>query len=447
MLTADRIADIIDSAGSQLASYESSGVAACLEAASPEFGRGTQQPMGESRKRPEPAPDREPDSQKEPAPEASRRSPPTEGLSRLEREWLASGPPQEAEDREDRLPSPPAHETREEQLRSLLSLTSRISQVLDLNPLLVQILDAVLEISGCDRAIIMLANSEGRLEFMAGRDRERQAMTAEDVQISHSLANRTYRSGRPVWEENLQDLEGKLPGESISRLSLETVICLPMNGPHGVLGVLYLDSRSAGQLAREDLSILESFAFQATIAIENARLHQQVAKQRDSLALENTVLRREMEKTYAFDRIIGQSPPMKGLFNVMERVLDVTTPVLIVGETGTGKELIAKALHYHGPRSDGPFVPANCGAMSDTLLWSTLFGHRKGSFTGAIEDKAGLFELANQGSLFLDEIGELSPTIQAALLRVLQDGVISRLGEEQRPRRIDVRLLYATHRN
>jgi transcriptional regulator with GAF, ATPase, and Fis domain len=208
-----------------------------------------------------------------------------------------------------------------------------------------------------------------------------------------------------------------------------------------------LDSKKPGQVAKEDLSLLKSFASQATIAIENARLHGHMATQRDSLALENSVLRREMEQTYAFDNIIGQSGPMKQLFHVMERVLEVSTPVLIIGETGTGKELIAKAIHYHGSRADAPFVPANCGAMSDTLMWSTLFGHRRGSFTGAIEDKAGLFELANQGSLFLDEIGELSLNIQAALLRALQDGVITRLGEEQRPRQIDTRLLYATHRN
>ncbi|MBU2693155.1 MAG: sigma 54-interacting transcriptional regulator [Candidatus Eisenbacteria bacterium] len=381
---------------------------------------------------------------------------PKEGTSRLEREWLTDPSPTEIRHASHDLNVKQTESTeagsssREKRLEKLLSITGRISQVLELTPLLDQILDAVLEISNCQQGILLLANSDGRLEFVAGRDRNHKNLTSDGVQISHSLATQAFDTSRPVWEDNLQK-GGRIdykPGESISRLSLETVICVPLVGPHGTVGVLYLDSQLPGQLEKnEDLSLLKSFASQATIAIENARLHSQTATQRDSLALENSVLRREVEQICTFDNIIGQSAPMKQLFHVMERVLEVSTPVLIIGDTGTGKELIAKALHYHGSRAGGPFVPANCGAMSDTLMWSTLFGHRRGSFTGAIEDKAGLFELANQGSLFLDEIGELPLSIQAALLRALQDGVITRLGEEQRPRKVDTRLLYATHRN
>jgi Nif-specific regulatory protein len=363
-----------------------------------------------------------------------------EGLTRLEREWLTAPAPDVSE-----MTTTEASR-RVARLEALLQVTSRISRFLEIGPLLDQILDAVLEISKCDRAFILLADEEGRLHFVSGRDRERNQVTLEQAEISFSRAQRAFRSGRPVWDEGLG--ERARTGESIDRLSLETVICLPLLGSEQALGVLYLDSRTPGELLRsEDLPIMEAFAGQAAIAVEKARLHEQVARQRDTLALENTVLRREVEQAVAFDNIVGRSPPMRKLFALMERVKDVDTPVLIVGETGTGKDLIAKAIHFHGHRAQGPFVPANCGAMSEQLDLSTLFGHRKGAFTGAIEDKAGLFELANEGTLFLDEIGELAPSIQTALLRVLQDGVITRLGEEHRPRRVDVRLIYATNRN
>jgi Nif-specific regulatory protein len=226
------------------------------------------------------------------------------------------------------------------------------------------------------------------------------------------------------------------------------VICLPLVGVRGSIGVLYLDSRGLATLRMtEDLPLLEAFASQATIAVENARLHAQLATQRDTLEQENKTLRQEVKRVFAFENIVGESTPMRRLFQLMERVKDVNTPVLIQGETGTGKELIARALHYEGHRKGGPFIVVNCGAIAETLMWSTLFGHKKGSFTGAVEDKFGLFELANGGTLFLDEVGELSLELQVALLRAVDDRTITRLGEDDRPRTIDIRFIYATNRD
>ena len=138
-----------------------------------------------------------------------------------------------------------------------------------------------------------------------------------------------------------------------------------------------------------------------------------------------------MKANSAFKEIIGSSPPMRRLFGLMQKVIDVPTTVLIQGETGTGKELIAKVIHYNGPLKDKPFIAENCAALPETLLESELFGHVRGAFTGAVSDKKGLFELADGGTIFLDEIGEISLPMQVKLLRVLQEGEFRRWAAHQ----------------
>ncbi|MFQ5693771.1 MAG: sigma-54-dependent transcriptional regulator, partial [Nitrospinota bacterium] len=157
---------------------------------------------------------------------------------------------------------------------------------------------------------------------------------------------------------------------------------------------------------------------------------------------ENARLQREVQGRYRFDRLIGRSPAMRRVFDLMNKVIQGNTTVLISGETGTGKELVAQAIHYNGPRSAGRFIVQNCGALPETLLGSELFGHRRGAFTGAVSDKKGLFEAAHKGTLFLDEIAETSPAVQVNLLRVLQDGEIRPIGDTL-TRRVDVRVIAA----
>jgi DNA-binding NtrC family response regulator len=161
---------------------------------------------------------------------------------------------------------------------------------------------------------------------------------------------------------------------------------------------------------------------------------------------ENTQLRREVAGRHRLGALIGQSAAMRQLYEVLPRVTDSRVTVLLVGETGTGKERIARCIHYQGPRQEGRFVAVNCGALSEGLLESELFGHKKGAFTGATEDKEGLFEAADQGTLFLDEVGETSPALQVKLLRVLQEGEFTRVGETQ-PRRTQARVVAATNRD
>jgi two-component system response regulator AtoC len=152
------------------------------------------------------------------------------------------------------------------------------------------------------------------------------------------------------------------------------------------------------------------------------------------------------EEERLFPEIIGESPKMLEVFNIMRKVIKTDSTVLITGETGTGKELVARAIHYNGARKDGAFVAVNCSALTETLLETELFGHVKGSFTGAIAEKKGLFEVADKGTFFMDEIGDISPNLQAKLLRVLQEGVIKKVGGTQ-DIKVDVRLIAATNRD
>ncbi|RMI03733.1 MAG: sigma-54-dependent Fis family transcriptional regulator [Calditrichaeota bacterium] len=179
---------------------------------------------------------------------------------------------------------------------------------------------------------------------------------------------------------------------------------------------------------------------------ENRRLMQELEIANRKLREENLLLHREMERQYTFDHIIGQSPAMQRVFELVKKVIPTSTTVLLIGETGTGKELIARAIHYNGPRREKMFVAQNCGALPETLLESALFGHVKGAFTGATTDRKGLFELADGGTVFLDEITDTSPAMQQRLLRVLQEGEIYPVGSEK-PIRVDVRIISAANRD
>jgi two-component system response regulator HupR/HoxA len=187
---------------------------------------------------------------------------------------------------------------------------------------------------------------------------------------------------------------------------------------------------------------LEAFALGA----ENARLSEALAEANEQLRAENLYLRREVEGRYSFEGIIGDSPPMQRVFDVTRKVAETDATVLLTGETGTGKDVIARAIHYSGSRKDRRFVAQNCGSLPDTLLESELFGHRRGAFTGAHTDKKGLFELADGGTIFLDEIGETEPGMQVRLLRVLQDGEIRPLGSSE-TLNVNVRVVAATNRD
>lgn len=198
---------------------------------------------------------------------------------------------------------------------------------------------------------------------------------------------------------------------------------------------------------RQDLRIIIKRALESyELALENQRLLRELQAANERLKDENIFLRNEVCKEWQCADIIGQSPVMQKVFSLVNRVLDNSATVLLTGETGTGKTLLACYIHHHGPRRDKLFIEQNCGTLPETLLESELFGHKRGAFTGAIQDRKGLFEVADGGTLLLDEICEMSPVLQVKLLQVLQEGRFRRVGENEF-RQTDVRIIAATNKD
>jgi len=228
------------------------------------------------------------------------------------------------------------------------------------------------------------------------------------------------------------------------------LLCASLIAPQGAIGVIEaVNSCNRERFDDDDLALLNALAQTIADAIEHVRLrlaNAELAEANQRLQIENVELKREARGRYQFEEIIGDSPALHTALRKLENALTSKVTVLLESETGTGKELFARALHFNGPRAEKPFVAKNCGAVSGELLYSELFGHKKGAFTGASEDRAGVFEHANGGTVFLDEIGECSATLQVGLLRVLENGEITRLGENT-PRRVDVRIIAATNRD
>jgi len=219
---------------------------------------------------------------------------------------------------------------------------------------------------------------------------------------------------------------------------------LPLIGRGGVVGVLAALKRSERAYSKDDVAFLEQVASQVAIAVENALEYEKATKDRDKETKQRLYLEEEIRSE--FGEIVGESRALKTALSLVSVVAPTDSSVLILGETGTGKELVARAIHKLSSRSEKAFVKLNCAAIPLGLLESELFGHEKGAFTGAIAQKTGRFELANKGSLFLDEVGDIPLELQAKLLRVLQEQEFERLGSN-RTHRVDVRLIAATHRD
>jgi transcriptional regulator with GAF, ATPase, and Fis domain len=209
------------------------------------------------------------------------------------------------------------------------------------------------------------------------------------------------------------------------------------------LGVLAVFSRA--HIGQGQFEWVRTFADHAAVALANARAFEELARLRQQVELERDHLREEVREVLAFGDIVGESPALQGVLRQVERVAPTGASVLLLGESGTGKELVASAIHDCSSRRHQAFVRVNCASVHAELFESEFFGHVKGAFTGAVRDRVGRFQLADRGTLFLDEVGEIPPTLQAKLLRVLQEGQFERVGEEQ-TRRVDVRIIAATNR-
>lgn len=225
-----------------------------------------------------------------------------------------------------------------------------------------------------------------------------------------------------------------------------SMICMPLKTRKGFLGVLYALNKINGEFSEREEKVLEILSGTIAVSIENARLYGELKDHVHSLEREKRLLLSQAQDRSGFKEIIGSSLPMRRMFELIEKVIDTPTTVLIQGETGTGKELIAKVIHYNGPLKNKPFVAENCGALPEQLLESELFGHVRGAFTGAVTNKKGLFEIADGGTIFLDEVGEMSPHMQVKLLRVLQGGQFRPVGSNH-TRHVNVRLIASTNRD
>src|SRR5580692_8842992 len=227
---------------------------------------------------------------------------------------------------------------------------------------------------------------------------------------------------------------------------LQNVCCVPLISQGRAFGSLNLASRRLDAFTPQDVELLQQVAAQVAIAVENALAFKEIDVLKNKLAEEKLYLEEEIRTEFNFEEIVGESPALKRALAQVELAAPAGTSVLLLGETGTGKELFARAIHNLSPRRDRTFVKVNCAAIPSGLLESELFGHERGAFTGAISQKIGRFELADHGTLFLDEVGDIPLELQPKLLRVLQEQEFERLGNP-RSRRVDVRVVAATNRD
>src|SRR5713101_783925 len=280
------------------------------------------------------------------------------------------------------------------------------------------------------------------LDFPGHQDIFKPELTIprEDSPAGHAIAN-----GQPLIASGAE--LDRYPSQIVRTLraeGLQTICCIPLINHGRTFGTLNLASRREDAFPAQDVELLQQVAAQVAIAVENALAFKEIDALKDTLAEEKLYLEEEIRSEFNFEEIIGDSAALKRALAQVELVAPAGTAVLITGETGTGKELIARAIHNLSPRRERTFVKVNCAAIPSGLLESELFGHERGAFTGAINQKIGRFELADRGTLFLDEVGDLPLELQPKLLRVLQEQEFERLGSN-RTQRVDVRVVAATN--
>lgn len=337
-----------------------------------------------------------------------------------------------------------ASQKAQERLQLLLDLTNRVVSNLNLREVLREISAEVRRVMHCDGVGIDLPSPEdGKLRIYAldfGDSTSPVEEGYEPAAEEKAPAMRAFQTGEPVVQTE-EDLGG-----IALEMGIRSVAHVPMAGHGGVVGVLSLGTRHGGGFTEDDFSFLKQVAHQVAIAIENARMFGEVSEQKNKLALEKLYLEDELRSELKFEEIVGRSEALRQVLEQIETVAPTDSTVLIYGETGSGKELIARAVHNLSVRKSAAFVKLNCAAIPTGLLESEMFGHERGAFTGAIAQRIGRFELANRGTMFLDEIGEIPIELQPKLLRVLQEREFERLGSS-RTLRTDARLIAATNRD
>ena len=349
-------------------------------------------------------------------------------------------------------------EWQQEQLGRLVQIIKAFSCQQELTKLLTLILDQAIATTRAERGFIITAE---KTAVVIARNFDKEWIHTPAFKISHTLAKEVLSSGQAFITANAQEDLQMQNSNSARELGLRSIVCLPLCSQKYTIGALYLDNRFCPDaFASHHLFWLEAFADQAALAMHQAQLLA-VLKQRDqelirlsqnrngkTIPSSENIRQIEQQLTgiYRFGPLISCSDNMQQLFSMAERAARSEIPILITGESGTGKSMLAQVIHQHSPRCQGQFICENCSAIADTLLESELFGCVRGAFTGAEQNRQGLLQLADQGTLFLDEVGDMSLAMQSKLLRVLETGQLRPLGS-QKWQKITIRLISATNRD
>ena len=321
-------------------------------------------------------------------------------------------------------------------LNALLKISTVVNSIRGGEMLQRRLLEMILEVVPAERGAILLME-EGSEEFISSVSVNKRPGRDETIRVSRTAALQATREGIAVLSNDISGDASLGPAESLLGAEVRALMCVPLALPEKIMGVIYLDTHdTVAAFDEHHLQLVTAIAGISAAAIENMR-------RAEELERENSRLNHEINVQH---QMIGQSPRMRELYEFIAKVADAEASVLIRGESGTGKELTARAIHTNSRRASQPFVAINCATLTETLLESELFGHEKGAFTGAVALKKGKLEIADGGTVFLDEIGELAPNIQAKLLRVLQEREFERVGGT-RSIKVDLRVLAATNRN